>query len=95
MLEALTQFGFPAQDLGPDYLLTQHKILQLGRVPVQVHLMTVITGVTWEEAWASRLPGFSGKVPVFFIGKRALITNKRSTGRTKDLADAEALERRD
>jgi len=57
--------------------------------------MTVITGVTWEEAWASRLPGFSGKVPVFFIGKRALITNKRSTGRTKDLADAEALERRD
>jgi len=27
-----------------------------------------------------------------FIGKQALITNKRSTGRTKDLADAEALE---
>ena len=91
-LEALTQFGFPAQDLRADYLLTQHKILQLGRVPVQVHLMTVITGVTWQEAWASRLPGFYGNVPVFFIGKQALITNKRSTGRTKDLADAEALE---
>ena len=95
MLQAVTRFGFPAQDLAADYLLDQHKILQLGREPVQIHLMSVITGVSWDEAWASRRQGFYGSVPVFFIGRQALIANKRATGRTKDLADAEALERRD
>jgi hypothetical protein len=73
--------------------LDQHKILQLGREPVQIHLMSVITGVSWDEAWASRRQGFYGSIPVFFIGRQALIANKRATGRTKDLADAEALER--
>jgi hypothetical protein len=95
MLQAVTRFGFPAQDLAADYLLDQHKILQLGREPVQIHLMSVITGVSWDEAWASRRQGFYGAVPVFFIGRQALIANKRATGRTKDLADAEALERSD
>ena len=95
MLQAVTRFGFPAQDLAADYLLDQHKILQLGREPVQIHLMSVITGVSWDEAWASRRQGLYGSVPVFFIGRQALIANKRATGRTKDLADAEALERRD
>jgi hypothetical protein len=94
MLEALTRFGFPAEELAADYLLGQQKILQLGRQPVQVHLMTVITGVDWDEAWASRRQGLYANVPVFFIGRQALITNKRATGRTKDLADVEALERR-
>jgi hypothetical protein len=93
MLQAVTRFGFPAQDLAADYLLDQHKILQLGREPVQIHLMSVITGVSWDEAWASRRQGFYGSIPVFFIGRQALIANKRATGRTKDLADAEALER--
>jgi hypothetical protein len=95
MLQALTRFGFPAEELAADDLLDQHKILQLGREPVQIHLMSVITGVSWDEAWASRRQGFYGSVPVFFIGKQALIANKRATGRTKDMADVEALERPD
>jgi hypothetical protein len=53
--------------------------------------MASITGVSWEAAWASRTPGFYAHVPVFFIGREALIVNKRATGRTKYLADAEAL----
>jgi hypothetical protein len=95
MLAALARFGFPAQDVAPTYVLEQEKIIQLGRQPGQVHLMTTITGVGWDEAWASRQQGLYGHVPVFFIGRQALIDNKRATGRTKDLADVEALERRD
>jgi hypothetical protein len=90
-LDALKEFGFPTQDLSPEYLLTQEKILQLGRVPMQVHVMTNITGVSWKTAWASRQPGKYGDVAVLFIGREALITNKRAAGRAKDLADVEAL----
>jgi hypothetical protein len=95
MLDALTDFGFPAQGIAADYLLEQRKILQLSREPVQVQLMTSITGVAWEEAWASRQAGSYANVPVFFIGRQALIANKRAAGRTKDMADVEALERPD
>jgi hypothetical protein len=90
-LDALKEFGFPTQDLSPEYLLTQEKILQLGRVPVQVHVMTNISGLSWEAAWESRQPGKYGDVAVFFIGREALMANKRASGRAKDLADIEAL----
>jgi hypothetical protein len=50
MLDAVMEFGFPPEGVASDYLLEQRKILQLGRQPVQVHLMTDITGVSWEEA---------------------------------------------
>lgn len=33
-----------------------------------------------------------GGVPVHYIGRAELITNKRASGRAKDLADIEALE---
>jgi len=91
MLSALGEFGFPAHEVTADYLLARGKILQLGRVPVQVHIMTSISGVSWDEAWESRQQGAYGGVPVFFIGRGALIANKRAAGRTKDLADVEAL----
>lgn len=79
MLRALTQFGFPAQEAR-------------CRLPsgAPEHPST-ITGVL-EKAWASRHLGSYGDVPVFFIGRQALIANQRATGRTKDLADVEALE---
>ncbi len=92
LLLAIADFGFPTADLAPGYLLEHHKILQLGTVPVQIHFMTSVTGVGWDDVWSSRQPGFYGDVPVFFIGRQALIANKRSAGRMKDLADVEALE---
>jgi len=94
MLGALREFGFPTDDVTATELLERHRILQLGLVPVQIHVMTSITGVKWDQAWASREPGVYGGVPVHFIGRDALLANKRAAGRTKDLADVEALERR-
>ncbi len=92
MLNAVRELGFPAHEVHAACLLERQKILQLGRIPVQIHLMTSITGIAWDEAWASRRSGTYGDIPVFFIGREALIANKRATGRTKDLADAEALD---
>jgi hypothetical protein len=94
LLEALSQFGFPASDLSPANLVEERKILQLGHVPIQIHIMTNISGVSWQEAWESRRDDFYGEVPVSYIGLQALIQNKRCAGRTKDFADIEALQRK-
>jgi hypothetical protein len=53
LIEALSKFGFPVANLSAEYLIDQRKILELGRVPVQIRIMTSISGVTWDEAWAA------------------------------------------
>jgi len=47
--------------------------------------------VTFDEAWASRVEVEVGKTRVSLIGRKALIQNKRMTGRLQDKADLEAL----
>lgn len=49
---------------------------------------------TFDDAWSSRSVHRVGEIDVPFLGRDALISNKRATGRTKDLADVEILERR-
>ena len=91
IIKALADFGFSSLDLTIDDFLDQNKVVQLGVPPVRIDIITSISGVTWEEADASKELGPFGDVSVFFIGKKQFITNKRASGRKKDLADIEAL----
>jgi hypothetical protein len=52
LLAALRDFGFRETPVDPDELLLERKVLELGRQPVQAHIMASISGVTWETAWA-------------------------------------------
>lgn len=86
IVETLKDFGFG--DTAPD-----RRIL-LGRPPNRIELLTGIFGLSFDEAWSSRVPARLDGLDVFVIGREALIKNKRATGRTQDLADVEKLERR-
>ena len=48
--------------------------------------------MSFAEAWAGRVLLELEGVRIPFIGKDALIRNKRALGRPRDLADLEALE---
>jgi hypothetical protein len=50
------------------------------------------SGVTFEEAWAERVPSRYGDQAVHVLSRRHLVQNKRATGRLQDLADIERLE---
>lgn len=91
LVEALEAFGFGGLGLDVEDFCSGDRVVQLGRPPVRVDLITSLTGVTWSEAFASRVRGSYGDVPVWFIGRTAFLANKLATGRTKDLADIEAL----
>jgi hypothetical protein len=69
-------------------------VVQLGAKPNRIDLLTGISGVTFEEAWASRREAELDGIMVVFIGRAALLINKQSTGPAKDLGDAEELLKR-
>jgi hypothetical protein len=91
VMAALSDFGFGSLGLTEEDFTSPHRVVQLGVPPVRVDLLTSLTGVTWDQAAASKCPGMYGDVPLFFIGRREFIANKRATGRKRDLADIEAL----
>jgi hypothetical protein len=59
--------------------------------PNRIDLLTSITGVSFDEAWADRVEADVEGIPVSFISRQALVRNKRLTGRAQDKADLEAL----
>jgi hypothetical protein len=91
LLTALDDFGFPVEQLQPADVIQPNRILQMGVEPVQIHVMSSVSGVTWDEAWEGRKVGPCGAHELPFIGRREFIRNKRAAGRLKDLADIEAL----
>jgi hypothetical protein len=92
IIEALTAFGFASLGLSADAFLAPDRVIQLGRAPNRIDLLTGIPGVGFEEAWAARVEADLDGLKVFMIGRDALLRNKRATGRPQDLADVDHLE---
>ena len=91
IMKALVEFGFSSLDLTIDDFKNPDKVIQLGLPPVRIDIITSISGVSREEADATKVPGLYGDISISFIGKKQFITNKQAIGRKKDLADIEAL----
>ena len=88
---ALAKFGFAALGLKAADFVDSYHVIQLGVPPNRIDLLTSLTGVTFDEAWGGRVEAAVEKTRVNFIGREALILNKRLTGRAQDIADLEAL----
>lgn len=67
------------------------RIVQLGVPPVRIDLITSISGVKTEEAFAAPEEGTYGDTPVKFISRELFIKNKQASGRKRDLSDLESL----
>ena len=91
LLAAIADFGFPTTPLTPLDIVRGRKVLEMGVAPVQIHVMSAIDGVTWDEVWQNRESGAFGARTVAFIGRETFLRNKRAAGRPKDLADIDAL----
>lgn len=94
LVAALAEFGFGSLGIGADTFLAEGTIIQLGVQPNRIDLLTSISGVSFEDAWKTRDRGTLDGLEVAFVGREALIRNKRSTGRAKDLGDIEELEKK-
>lgn len=90
---ALVAFGAPLVAMGvtradfgrPD------QVVQVGLPPRRIDILTAISGVAFADAWPDRVTHETAGLHVPFLGRSALVRNKRASGRAKDLADLEAL----
>lgn len=94
VLRALRRFGAPVDThgVGEADLCEPDTVYQIGLPPRRVDLVTSISGVTFDTAWCSRVEVEIAGRRVPFLGRAALVANKKAAGRAKDLADLEALQ---
>jgi hypothetical protein len=92
MRKALEDFGFGSLNLTDDDFTKPDTIIQLGYPPNRIDILTTLAGVTFGDCFEARQEIEVLGLSVYFIDVENLIKNKRATGRTQDLADAESLE---
>ena len=90
--EALVDFGFGDVAPAVEELARKDRVFMLGRKPWRIDVLTGIDGVSFREAWASRVEAEFVASPLYVIGRAALLKNKRAAGRKKDLLDVALLE---
>ena len=92
VLRALGSFGAPLHNLTREDLQKDGTIFQIGVAPRRIDIITTASGLQFEEAYERSLTVNIEGIEVHVPSIDDLILNKRALGRTKDLADAEALE---
>lgn len=92
VLRALRRFGAPLQDLTREDLQTEGTVFQIGVAPRRIDLITAASGLEFEAAYRNAMTVNIEDIEIRVLSIDDLIINKRATGRTRDMADAEALE---
>ena len=96
---SLPYFSRPTLVLAKLYELLTHRDIyrHMYVTMVEIAIISVTRrpwapcGSTVTSAWAGRIAGRYGDIPVHYIGREQFVANKRATGRTKDVADLEVL----
>ena len=92
VMSALIAFGAPLAHVTEQDFSREGVTYQMGVQPGRIDVLTDLTGLTFADAWATRVAEKFGDVEVDFIGREAFIHNKRATGRPKDLVDVDGLD---
>lgn len=91
VLQAIAEFGFASFGLTVQDLTKEGNVIQFGQPPLRIDLLTDIDGVTFDSCYTDRKEVTFDGLTMNFIGYRDLVTNKKATGRHRDLDDVENM----
>jgi len=91
MTELIREFGFNVPELSPALFLQKGRMIRMGVEPTRIEILTEISGCDFSDCYKRRVEGTLDGQPVTIIGLPDLIRNKISSGRLKDLDDAQKL----
>jgi hypothetical protein len=89
--KALIEFGFDPANVAPQMFLRKKKVFRIGNPPLQIDILTDVSGLEFEKCYTERTVAEIDGIPVSVIGLKDLKKNKRASGRLKDLDDLENL----
>ena len=92
LMRALAKFGAPLDDISESDFSSEGIVFQIGNSPRRIDIITNISGIKFEQAYANRKAILIEGIEVPVISLQDLIANKRASGRMQDLADIEKLE---
>jgi hypothetical protein len=90
-IEALAKFGFSRDALKGLDLDKPRQVVRMGVPPMQIDLITSVTGCDFAVCFARRTIVTQDSIPISLIEIGDLLANKQASGRLKDLADVAAL----
>ena len=91
--DALQRFGAPLSRVIAADFRTPDTVYQIGLPPQRIDILTSVTGIDFDAAWANRLVVSVDGLSVAVIGLTQLYENKLASGREKDLLDAKTLKK--
>ncbi|MFN5922105.1 MAG: DUF6036 family nucleotidyltransferase [Bacteroidota bacterium] len=91
ILACVNEFGFASFGLKKEDFIKEGNIVQLGYPPLRIDLLTQIDGVTFNECYQNKIQVEIDDIRVNFIGYKDLLTNKKESGRLRDLDDINNL----
>lgn len=91
LVSALNEFGFQQPDLSRQLFLERDKVIRMGIAPMRIEILTSVSGIEFDESYQESVLDNIDGVPVRIISLKDLKTNKKVSGRHKDLDDLENL----
>jgi len=93
LVDVFADFGFESLGLASTDFLEPDTVVEVGREPMKIQVLTGIDGVTFDRCRSDRILVNISGLEVPFIGFDSLVANKAASPRNKDKIDIEELTR--
>jgi hypothetical protein len=93
ILNTFKEFGFSDLGLKASDFLQEEIVVEIGREPIKIQVLTGIDGVTFLECYKNRVYYCDQEIKIPFINFEDLLKNKEASPRAKDKIDLEELRR--
>ena len=91
IVNLIREFGFNVPELSDKLFLEKGRIIRMGVEPIRIEILTQISGCEFSDCYERRVETTLDGVRAKIISLPDLIKNKLSSGRLKDLNDAQKL----
>lgn len=90
---AFELFKMPVFDMTEQNFLNNKNmtVFSFGRAPVSIEILKEISGLSFSEVYAKAVNATFENIPLKIINLKDLKTNKKASGRAKDINDLENL----
>jgi len=91
VIKTIEDFGFKFDNLNAKDFNIPDNVIQLGRPPNRIDILTSIEGLDFDECYKNKFLYNKNNMKINFISLKDLLKNKKLVGRHKDLDDIRNL----